>query len=235
MGAVLGLTNGLGKVNAALLTLGRRLGAGMVGVMVIIILIQVFFRYVLGSALAWPEEAARFLMLWMTGLMAPTAFRRGGFVSIEMLTRLLPSAASAILSLFLLGVSLTVMVVGLKIGWSEVTGLGGRFATDSLHYPTSIDFSTWTKVPKSWMMLSLVTGLVLLISVCVELILRSLLTFSRMPLQGGPNNAVPFPSGLPRLPAFGPAGVLWPDRRPRHPFVAQRPGTRHRSAVPQRL
>jgi TRAP-type C4-dicarboxylate transport system permease small subunit len=178
MGAVLGLTNGLGMVNATLLTLGRRLGAGMVGVMVIIILIQVFFRYVLGSALAWPEEAARFLMLWMTGLMAPTAFRRGGFVSIEMLTRLLPTAASAILSLFLLGVSLTVMVVGLKIGWSEVTGLGGRFATDSLHYPTSFDLSTWTKVPKSWMMLSLVTGLVLLISVCVELILRSLLTFS---------------------------------------------------------
>jgi len=178
MGAVLGLTNGLGMVNATLLTLGRRLGAGMVGVMVIIILIQVFFRYVLGSALAWPEEAARFLMLWMTGLMAPTAFRRGGFVSIEMLTRLLPTAASAILSLFLLGVSLTVMVVGLKIGWSEVTGLGGRFATDSLHHPTSFDLSTWTKVPKSWMMLSLVTGLVLLISVCVELILRSLLTFS---------------------------------------------------------
>jgi len=177
MGAVLGLTNGLGMVNATLLTLGRRLGASMVGLMVIIILIQVFFRYVLGSALAWPEEAARFLMLWMTGLMAPTAFRRGGFVSIEMLTRLLPTAASAILSLFLLGVSLTVMVVGLKIGWSEVTGLGGRFATDSLHYPTSFDFSTWNKVPKSWMMLSLVTGLALLISVCIELILRSLLTF----------------------------------------------------------
>ena len=55
-------------------------------------------------------------------------------------------------------------------------GLGGRFATDSLHYPTSLDFSTWDKVPKRWMMLSLIVGLGLLISVCVELILRSLLT-----------------------------------------------------------
>ncbi len=191
MGAVLGLTNGLGMGNAALLTFGRRLGAGMVGVMVIIILIQVFFRYVLGSALAWPEEAARFLMLWMTGLMAPTAFRRGGFVSIEMLTRLLPPAASAILSLLLLGLSLTVIVVGLKIGWSEVTGLGGRFATDSLHYPTSLDFSTWNKVPKSWMMLSLVTGLTLLISVCVELILRSFLT-----LAGRTNDLIEIPHAV---------------------------------------
>ncbi|WP_022702260.1 TRAP transporter small permease [Pseudorhodobacter ferrugineus] len=178
MGAVLGLTNGLGMVNAALLTFGRRAGAGMVAVMVIVILLQVFFRYVLGNALAWPEEAARFLMLWMTGLMAPTAFRRGGFVSIEMLTRLLPPAPSAILSLLLLGLSLTVMVVGVQIGWSEVTGLGGRFATDSLHYPTAFDLSTWAKVPKSWMMLSLVVGLAMLISVCIELILRSLLTLS---------------------------------------------------------
>jgi TRAP-type C4-dicarboxylate transport system permease small subunit len=176
MGAVLGLTNGLGAINAALLTLGRRLGAGMVAVMVIVILLQVFFRYVLGNALAWPEEASRFLMMWMTGLMAPTAFRRGGFVSIEMLTRLLPTAASAILSLVLLGLSLIVLIVGIKIGWSEVTGLGGRFATDSLHYPTTLDFSTMQKVPKSWMMLSLVVGLGLLISVCVELILRSLIT-----------------------------------------------------------
>ncbi|MGO4907410.1 TRAP transporter small permease [Pseudorhodobacter sp. W20_MBD10_FR17] len=176
MGAVLGLTNGLGAVNAALLTLGRRIGASMVAVMVIVILLQVFFRYVLGNALAWPEEASRFLMLWMTGLMAPTAFRRGGFVSIEMLTRLLPTAASAILSLVLLGLSLVVLIVGVKIGWSEVTGLGGRFATDSLHYPTTLDFNTIQKVPKSWMMLSLVVGLGMLISVCVELILRSLIT-----------------------------------------------------------
>lgn len=178
MGALLGLTNGLGMVNAILLTLGRRLGAGMVGVMVIIILLQVFFRYVLGNALAWPEESARFLMLWMTGLMAPTAFRRGGFVSIEMLTRLLPLTLSAVLSLLLLGLSLTLMVVGIKIGWSEVTGLGGRFATDSLHFPTAWDLSTWDKVPKRWMMMSLVVGLALLISVCVELMLRSLVTLA---------------------------------------------------------
>jgi TRAP-type C4-dicarboxylate transport system permease small subunit len=188
MGAVLSLTNGLGMVNAALLTFGRRVGAGMVAMMVVIILLQVFFRYVLGNALAWPEEASRFLMLWMTGLMAPTAFRRGGFVSIEMLTRMLPTVLSAILSLLLLGLSLVVLIVGLKIGWSEVTGLGGRFATDSLHYPTSLDFSTVQKVPKSWMMLSMVVGLGLLISVCVELILRSFLT-----LVGRTENLIEIP------------------------------------------
>lgn len=176
MGALLGLTNGLGAVNAGLLTVGRVLGATAVALMVVIILAQVFFRYVIGTALPWPEEASRFLMLWMAGLMAPTAFRRGGFVSIEMLVRFLPQGLAAILSILLLTISLVVLLVGLQIGWHEVTGLGGRFATDSLSVPTNLTFSTWEKVPKSWMMASLVVGLGALISVCVELILRAVLT-----------------------------------------------------------
>jgi TRAP-type transport system small permease protein len=177
LGLVLGLTNGLGAINAALLALGRWLGATCVALMVVIILLQVFFRYVLNNALPWPEEAARFLMLWMTGLMAPTAFRRGGFVSIEMLVRFLPKVPAALLSILLLSLSLVVLLKGINIGWSEVTGLGGRFTTDSLNVP-SLDFTTWHKVPRSWMMASLVVGLALLISVCIELILRAALTLA---------------------------------------------------------
>ena len=62
--------------------------------------------------------------------------------------------------------------MGAKIGWSEVTGIGGRFATASLKVP-SLDFSTWNKVPRSWMMMSFHTGIILLLMVNVELILRS--------------------------------------------------------------
>jgi TRAP-type C4-dicarboxylate transport system permease small subunit len=75
--ALLALCNGLGLFNGAILALGRWIGALCLGLMVIVILTQVFFRYVLQSALPWPEETSRFLMLWSTGLMAPTAFRRG--------------------------------------------------------------------------------------------------------------------------------------------------------------
>jgi TRAP-type transport system small permease protein len=88
MGLIVAICNGLGLINGALLAAGRGIGAVCMALMVIVILAQVFFRYVLGSALAWPEEASRFLMLWATGLMAPTAFRRGGFVAIDMVIRL---------------------------------------------------------------------------------------------------------------------------------------------------
>lgn len=181
MGLLLGLTNGLGAVNAALLALGRWLGAACLGLMVVVILTQVFFRYVIGHALPWPEEASRFLMLWSTGLMAPTAFRRGGFVAIDMVIRLLPRLVATVLSVFLMAVTILVLWVALGIGWSEVTGIGGRFEMDALRVPASFDLSVWVKVPKAAMMASLVVGVFLLLSVAIELALRNLCFLIRGP------------------------------------------------------
>lgn len=176
MGGLLAILAPLGAVNHHVLRVGRGLGAIAVGLMVLAILIQVFFRYILNSALPWPDEAARFCMLWMAGLMAPTAFRQGGFVAIDMLVVLLPRVLGALLNLLLLLVSLVVLVVAVRIGWAEVNGFGGRFATASLYIPTAIDFSEYMRVPRSWMMTSLLVGVVLLTSVNVELILRTLVT-----------------------------------------------------------
>lgn len=171
---VLAICNGLGRLNGALLALGRWLGAACLGLMVVVILTQVFFRYALNSALPWPEEESRFLMLWSTALMAPTAFRRGGFVAIDMVIRLLSRPVATGLSVLLLGITILVLWVALTIGWSEVTGLGGRFETDSLRVPVSLDLSVWMKVPKAWMMASLLVGVALLLLVAVELALRNL-------------------------------------------------------------
>lgn len=181
MSAFLAICNGLGLVNGALLALGRWLGAACLGLMVAAILVQVFFRYVLNNALPWPEEASRFLMLWSTSLMAPTAFRRGGFVAIDMVIRMLPRIVATGLSVFLLVVTILVLWIALGIGWSEVTGLGGRFETDSLRVPVSLDLATWMKVPKSWMMASLLVGVALLLLVAVELALRNVYALIRGP------------------------------------------------------
>ena len=115
--------------------------------------------------------------------MAPTAFRRGGFVAIDMISGILPGILPRLLSLFLLLISLLVLVVAVQIGFKEVTGFGGRFATASLYVPT---FDGWYRVPRSWMMASLLVGVVLLISVNVELILRQLVR-----LMGGGDRLTP--------------------------------------------
>lgn len=173
MGGLLAVLAPISLVNAQLLKLGRAIGIVAVALMVVSILVQVFFRYILNNALPWPDEAARFCMLWMTGLMAPTAFRQGGFVAIDMLVIALPRVVGQLLTLFLLLLSLLVLVVAVNIGWSEVTGFGGRFATASLYVPTSFGFDEWLRVPRSWMMASLLVGVILLVMVNVELILRA--------------------------------------------------------------
>ncbi|EFO29418.1 tripartite ATP-independent periplasmic transporter DctQ [Roseibium sp. TrichSKD4] len=175
MGALLAAVSLLGGVNAFLLRIGRGIGVFAIAMMVVAILIQVFFRYVLNNALPWPDEAARFCMLWMAGLMAPTAFRRGGFVAIDMFGHLLPKALGELVHLFLLVISLLVLVVAFQIGWSEVNGFGGRFATASLYVPIDVTFSEWMRVPRKWMMMSLFVGVGLLILVNIELVLRSII------------------------------------------------------------
>jgi len=176
MGILLAVLTPLAFVNTQLLRIGRAIGVAAVALMVAAILIQVVFRYVLNNALPWPDEAARFFMLWMTGLMAPTAFRRGGFVAIDMVGHLLPRLPGNILSLLLLLLSLTVLLVAVRIGYLEITGFSGKFATASLYVPGNITFSEWIRVPRSWMMASLPVGAVLLILVNIELILRSLVS-----------------------------------------------------------
>lgn len=176
MRALVALATGLGHVTGPLLALGRALGVACIAAMVVIILVQVFFRYVLGNALAWPDEAARFLMLWMTGLMAPTAYRRGGFVSIDMIVQMLPRRITSLVTLTMLVLSLVVLVAGFRIGMSELSGFMARAESPSLRVPASLDLSVWMKVPRSWMMMSFHTGITLLILVNVELILRALVT-----------------------------------------------------------
>jgi TRAP-type C4-dicarboxylate transport system permease small subunit len=188
MSALSNLTNLIGRLNAAVLMVGLWLGAGALGIMLFFMLMQVFFRYFLGNALPWSEEASRFLMLWMTGLLVPTTFRQGGFVAIGMIIDHLPRLLSSLITFVFLLLSATVLYVGMRIGWNEVTGIGGRFAMSAIAVPTSFDLSTWMKVPRGWMMASLAVGVTLMFVVNIELILRALLKLTGhdrdlMPIQ----------------------------------------------------
>ena len=176
MRALVGLSRLFAFINANVLAIGCWLGALCILLMVLIIIAQVFFRYVIGNALTWPEEAARFLMLWSAGLMIGTAYRRGGFVAIELLVALLPRVLRHLLTLVLLGLAMAILWKAWNIGLREVTGLAGRFGTDSLNIPTSWDFSTWFKVPKSWQMASMLAGIGALLVITVELMLREVIS-----------------------------------------------------------
>ena len=171
---MLALLHPFAAVNTVLLRIGRQVAWVALAIMVAVILAQVFFRYVLNNALAWPDEAARFLMLWMTALMAPSAMRWGGFVSIDMVPRALPRKAGLILMLVLLFFSLAVLVVAIGHGYNHTFGFGGNFNSSSLRIPLDwIGFDS-VRVKLRYMYGSLFLCVVMLTSVTAELILRTI-------------------------------------------------------------
>lgn len=163
-------------VNSIILAIGRNIAWIALGLMVAVILLQVLFRYVFNNALAWPDEAARFLMLWMTGLIAPSAFRWGGFVAIDMLPLALPRIPGLLLTMILLLLSLAVLAMGLQHGYNHTMGFGGNFDSSSLRLPFDWIGLESMKVKLRYMYGSLLLGLILLLCVNVELILRTLVS-----------------------------------------------------------
>lgn len=162
-------------LNDVVLGLCRWVVAAALLVMVAVTLTQVVFRYGFNNALPWPDEAARFLMLWMTGLGAPIAYRRGGFVAIDMLEDALPAKAAEILGLVLLIIGLLVLAVGVQLGFDHVKS-GWLFNSSSLRLPLQLIGGESVRIKLAWMYMSVVVGLILLLVVNVELIIRQIVT-----------------------------------------------------------
>ncbi|MGB7316436.1 MAG: TRAP transporter small permease subunit [Planktotalea sp.] len=178
MGLLRGLLAPFQIFNDLVLPIGRGIAVACIALMVVCILVQVFFRYVLNNAQPWPDEAARFLMLWMTGLMAPSAYRVGGFVAIDMFERALPRALAALVSLFLLSVSLLVLLMAVKLGMDHSGGMSWNFKSATLWVPLDWVGGKSFKLALAWMYMSLLVGFILLTIVNIELILRSLITLT---------------------------------------------------------
>ena len=171
---LLKIYNILEYLNSFMLKIGRNLAWIAIFLMVIVILLQVFFRYVLNNALPWPDELARFLMLWMTGFIAPSAYRWGGFVSIEMLPQLLPKFLENMLIIFLLVLSLTILLIGFQLGLQHIK-IGWIFNSSSLKVPLDLIGGEQKSIKLAWMYMSLPVGIFLLILVNIELILKKII------------------------------------------------------------
>ena len=180
MSVLFGLLWPLERFNTVVLAIGKAIAVAALAIMVALILGQVFFRYVLNDAPNWTEEGARFGMLWMTGLMAPLAYRMGGFVSIDMLERALPRVASAILTLVLLAIALWVLVIAWDRGLNNhVDTISGRGCSSSLRWPFGFEIGKCgNRFQNSYQYASLWVGVNLLILVNLELMLRQIITLA---------------------------------------------------------
>ncbi len=77
--------NLLKLINDILQKFSTILASILIGLMTLVILYMVYFRYILNDTPYWSEEVARCMMLWMTFIVLPVSYRLGSNVSLEIL------------------------------------------------------------------------------------------------------------------------------------------------------
>lgn len=98
----------------------------------LVVLLQVFMRYVMRGALPWPEEFARFALVWMTFIASSCALRRGFHVGIDYFVGKIPSfRLRAFLKLTAVAALVFVLCVMMWFSW-EIAQRAARRTTPGL-------------------------------------------------------------------------------------------------------
>ena len=116
-----------------LLALAKLLTVLIVAGMLVSVLLGVFFRFIIPLPMAWPPEAARFLMVAVTMIGASVALRQLDHVGITLLVDVLPTRVRG--ALYLLGNLLIAifLVVFIWFSWRLTADMGPRQISSSLN------------------------------------------------------------------------------------------------------
>jgi TRAP-type C4-dicarboxylate transport system permease small subunit len=96
-----------------------------------ILLLQVILRYLFNAALAWPEEASRYAMIWVVLLMGSVLVRDKELVSVDIFDRLWPEKVILYRDVAYRVLLLVLLVVLFKEGIAQAIA-GWKFRTTAL-------------------------------------------------------------------------------------------------------
>ena len=136
------------------------LAIALLGVMTTIVLAAVFYRYVLNDAIAWSEEIAKFLMVWMTFMAAPIAYQQGALVAVGALPDALKGRLQQLLIALVQVVVIVIMVVFIKEG-------------SFLAWNARIQTASTVEVSITLVYLSMPLGAVFLLSVAAQFLVHA--------------------------------------------------------------
>ena len=151
------LLDRLGLLVDGIEAVARAAVLGLTLLVLLVMLAQVFFRYVLNSSLQWSEELAVWGMVWMVFVGSVLLVRRSEHISITTLVRLAPLRVRPYLVIFNRAAGLVFLAI---IGWYGFEVFGGTFHAKS----PSIGLST------RWIKLAIPVGAVLMAVVAVHAI-----------------------------------------------------------------
>lgn len=111
------------------------------------VFLQVFTRYVMNLPLAWPEEVARYSLVWLTFMGASAAVRANEHIRIDALLVALPERARAWLVVLTNLLAIAVMLVALPAGFTLVNMMIGvptaalQISTSWVYLPVPLSFA----------------------------------------------------------------------------------------------
>lgn len=152
----------LARLTGALLFVCKWIAIVLVALIAVIVSASVIFRYGLNNSIAWAEDAAKFLMVWLAFIGAPLGFRHGAHVSIELLPPL-PAVARRMIRVLVHAIVLALMLTLAWYGWQFAWNGRNQVAL------TIGDLSMF------WIFVCMPIGAVIMALVALELMLRQML------------------------------------------------------------
>lgn len=130
------------KFADVLLALAKALTILIVAGMVACVLMGVFFRFIIPMPVAWPPEAARFLMVAVTMIGASVAIRQMDHVGITLLVDLLPFRIRGLI--YLLGNVMVAifLIVFIWFSWRLTVEMGPRQISSSLGMSMALAYAS---------------------------------------------------------------------------------------------
>ncbi len=142
-------------------TVIKVLMAIMITVMVIITTMEVVRRYIFGKSFIWAEELVKFLLVAVTFLGGPAAYRAGGLAFLDLVTSHLGKKAQTVISIF------NNVVIIAACAWLAKLSFAYSFSP-----MVAKMFSTGLKLKMTYIYLTIPIGFVFMIMFAIEQILK---------------------------------------------------------------
>jgi len=142
----------LGEVNNWVEKIAVTLAWSMLLAITLLNIVQVFYRYVLNNALSWSEEASLWMMVWITFIILPVAYRKGLNISMmffrDMLGR---NRVEFFIRCFFHIIVIVIAVVCLDQAWQMFKG-GSRIELPALEMSKAWVYAI---MPPAWLLMIL--------------------------------------------------------------------------------